>query len=224
MTTETVSTSSGSIHAQPDGSAVKIRIRIDLERSTDTSEETWVAHCLELDALAQGASPIKALEAIAQAIDIMVNDEIAALESSGQIYNPAWVRAFTNIAEDVASWEAPSILATVPELTAGTVTQLAAGIVEAGGTLPYPGQIACASAHPAERLQRRMAKVLWREATKASNPWFHAAAAGHADCCTLWEEWNRKQLELTRSLYAVVFRGAEPTEALLAAALDFMGG
>jgi len=39
---------------------------------------------------------------VAEAIDMVVSDEIAALQSSGQIENPGWERAFGNIADEVA--------------------------------------------------------------------------------------------------------------------------
>lgn len=78
------------------------RLTIELERATDTTEETWVSHCLEIDAVSQGSTPQDAIIAIAEAIDMMVGDEIAALESSGQIENPGWGRAFANIADEVA--------------------------------------------------------------------------------------------------------------------------
>lgn len=79
-----------------------MKLTIDLGRTTDTTEETWVSHCLELDTISQGRTPQEAIRAIAEAVDMMVRDEIAALESSGQIENPGWERAFANIADDVA--------------------------------------------------------------------------------------------------------------------------
>jgi predicted RNase H-like HicB family nuclease len=83
-----------------------VKLTIDLERAADTTEETWVSHCLELDAISQGRTPQEAIEAIAEAVDMMVRDEIAGLESSGQIENPGWERAVLNIADEVARRDA----------------------------------------------------------------------------------------------------------------------
>lgn len=236
MTTEPGTAHPGSIYEQPNCGI--IQIRINLERNTDTSGETWISHCLELDAVSQGGTPRDALESIAEAIDMMVSDEIAALESSGQIYKPAWERAFTNIAEHVAAREATRSMSTSEKLgfvslisdpaasvlATAHVPEVPARNIESGEMLPCPGQIAYASADPDPmELQRRLAKVLWREVAKASNPWFNAAASGSNDYHTLWEKWNCRQLELTRSLFTVVFGNAAPTGALLAEALNFMG-
>lgn len=109
---------------------------------------------------------------------------------------------------------------------AASISSLAAGIAEAGGTLPYPGDVKCASADPdpSVNLKRRVAKMLWIQVAKSSNPWFDAAASGITDYRKMWEEWNHQQLELTRSLHAVIFDGAETTDTLLVSALDFVGG
>lgn len=79
-----------------------MKITIELERATDTTAETWGAYCLEIDAVAQGPTPQHAIALLAEAVDMRVREEIAALESSGQIENPEWERAFANIADEVA--------------------------------------------------------------------------------------------------------------------------
>jgi predicted RNase H-like HicB family nuclease len=107
-----------------------MKITIDLDLATDTTEETWVSHCLEIDTIAQGSTPQEAIEALAEAVDMMVQDEMEASERD-------WEQAFLVIAKDVARRDsAPA---------AGTVAALAADLVAAGGTLPYPGTVACAS-------------------------------------------------------------------------------
>jgi predicted RNase H-like HicB family nuclease len=83
-----------------------MRLTIELERATDMTEKTWVSHCLEIDCVSQGSSPQNAIVMVAEAVDMMVSDEIAALESSGQIENPGWERAFGNIADEVARRDA----------------------------------------------------------------------------------------------------------------------
>jgi predicted RNase H-like HicB family nuclease len=83
-----------------------MRLTIELERATDMTEKTWFSHCLEIDCVSQGSSPQDAIVMVAEAIDMMVCDEIAALESSGQIENPGWERAFGNIADEVARRDA----------------------------------------------------------------------------------------------------------------------
>jgi len=85
-----------------------MRLTIELERATDMTEETWISHCLEIDCVSQGSSPQDAIVMTAEAIDMMVSDERAALKSAGQIENPSWERAFGNIADEVARREAAS--------------------------------------------------------------------------------------------------------------------
>jgi hypothetical protein len=77
---------------------------------------------------------------IAEAVDMMVSDEIEAQERAGNA-NPGWERAFANIAEEVARRNAAP--------ANGTVAALTADMVAAGGTLPYPGTGSDASATPA---------------------------------------------------------------------------
>lgn len=82
-----------------------MRLTIELERATDMTEETeetWISHCLEIDCVSQGPSPRDAIVMVVEAIDMMVSDEIAALESSGQIEDSGWERAFGNIADEVS--------------------------------------------------------------------------------------------------------------------------
>jgi predicted RNase H-like HicB family nuclease len=80
-----------------------MKITIELERAEDMTEETWASHCLETDAFSQGRTPKEALEAIAEAVDMIVTDEITALAGSGQIEKPGWERAFLNIACEKAA-------------------------------------------------------------------------------------------------------------------------
>ncbi len=81
-----------------------MKLTIDLGRDADMTEEPWISHCLELDVVSQGRTPQEAIEAVAEAVDMMVRDEIAELESSGQ--NSGWERAFSNIADEVSRREA----------------------------------------------------------------------------------------------------------------------
>lgn len=83
-----------------------MKFTLELEQATDTPETTWAAHCLELDVVTQGRTPAEAVTSIAKAIDMTLRAEIEALESSGQIENPGWERAYTNIAEETASRQA----------------------------------------------------------------------------------------------------------------------
>lgn len=76
-----------------------MRLTIELERATDMTEETWVSHCLEIDCISQGATPLDAIDSLAEAIDMMIRDE---LKGSGQIENLDWERAFGNISDAVA--------------------------------------------------------------------------------------------------------------------------
>lgn len=71
---------------------------------------------------------------------------------------------------------------------------------------------------------RRLARLVWIEVSEVHNPWFNTAVSSPMDNRVRWEDWNRRQFELTRELYVVVFDGAEPTEDLLTRALDFLDG
>jgi hypothetical protein len=75
---------------------------------------------------------------------------------------------------------------------------------------------------------RRLARRAWIDVGKAKNPWFEAAASefgvGAGAHSVRWENWNRRQMELTRGLHQVVFHDGEPTDELLAKALDFLDG
>jgi hypothetical protein len=72
---------------------------------------------------------------------------------------------------------------------------------------------------------RRLARLVWIQVSVAKNPWFEAAASEEGNEHRLrWEGRNTQQLLITRELFAVVFHGAEPTEDLLARALDFLDG
>lgn len=78
-----------------------MKLTIDLERATDTTEETWVSHCLEIECISQGSTPRDAISMLAEAVDMMVNDEIEAQVLAGNP-RPGWERAFMNIAEEIA--------------------------------------------------------------------------------------------------------------------------
>ena len=78
-----------------------MKLTIELERATDTTEEAWTSHCLEIDVVSQGSTSQEAIEMVAEAIDMMVNDEIEAQQNAGNM-NPGWERAFANIASEVA--------------------------------------------------------------------------------------------------------------------------
>lgn len=78
-----------------------MKLTIDLSRDTDTTEETWVSHCLEIDAVSQGSSPGHAITMIAEAVDMMVRDEMEAQGRAGNVA-PGWEQAFATIAEEVA--------------------------------------------------------------------------------------------------------------------------
>jgi predicted RNase H-like HicB family nuclease len=105
-----------------------MRLTIELERATDMTEETWVSHCLEIDCISQGSSPQDAIVMVAEAIDMMVSDEVAALKSLGQIENPGWERAFGNIADEVARRDA----APDAQVTVAEACQLAASAASRG--------------------------------------------------------------------------------------------
>lgn len=72
---------------------------------------------------------------------------------------------------------------------------------------------------------RRLARHVWARVANARNPWFEAAVSEHGnEHRARWERRSEQQLLITRELYAVVFGEAEPTESLLARALDFLDG
>lgn len=81
-----------------------MKLTIELERATDMTEETWTSHCLEIDLVSQGSTPQDAIVMLAEAIDMMVNDEIEAQDRAGNP-SPGWERAFANIADEVAKRE-----------------------------------------------------------------------------------------------------------------------
>lgn len=106
-----MSDSANAIGVRPATEGVDGRLRMTIElkveraRDADAAEdaarrEAWRARCAEVDATGTGSTAREALGNLADAIDRRVRAEIALLEGSGQIEDPAWERAFQNVADD----------------------------------------------------------------------------------------------------------------------------
>ncbi len=74
-------------------------------------------------------------------------------------------------------------------------------------------------------IKRRVCKLLWVRVLAEPNPFRIVDQAGlRSDWVEKRSAWYTQQVELTRSLCAVVFDGADPSDETMAEALDFIGG